>query len=288
MLYCKFGRSIAEKFLIPYNKKLYACDLDKLDKDAMGRFFPYADKEQIILSFRQPDNDSYNNMFAYPKGGAIQYINEILCRLDSSRIKTEMEVCAIYPTKKKILTATGEEFEYDNLVSTIPFPRLLELTGMVYDSDIYSWNKVLVFNLGFDCKGPGQTDHWIYFPEDDYCFYRVGFYDNILNQDKMSLYVELGFHKDDEINPNEWLGRVLYDLRKAKLMSAGQVLVDYESIIMDPAYVHISEKSVKDVVTKKKQLAMDNIYSIGRYGSWTYCSIEDNIKEAYLLAELRM
>lgn len=38
MLYCKFGRSIAEKFLIPYNKKLYACDLDKLDKDAMGRF----------------------------------------------------------------------------------------------------------------------------------------------------------------------------------------------------------------------------------------------------------
>ena len=103
----------------------------------------------------------------------------------------------------------------------------------------------------------------------------------------MSLYVELGFHKDDEINPNEWLGRVLYDLRKAKLMSAGQVLVDYESIIMDPAYVHISEKSVKDVVTKKKQLAMDNIYSIGRYGSWTYCSIEDNIKEAYLLAELK-
>lgn len=38
MLYAKFGKSIADKFLIPYNTKLYACNLDSLDKDAMGRF----------------------------------------------------------------------------------------------------------------------------------------------------------------------------------------------------------------------------------------------------------
>jgi hypothetical protein len=31
-------------------------------------------------------------------------------------------------------------------------------------------------------------------------------------------------------------------------------------------------------------LAQSEIYSIGRYGSWTYCSIEDNIKEAKALA----
>src|SRR5262245_56400506 len=42
MLYARLGRSIAEKFLIPYNEKLYACDLSALDKDAMGRFFPHA------------------------------------------------------------------------------------------------------------------------------------------------------------------------------------------------------------------------------------------------------
>ena len=48
MLYGKFGKSIVEKFLKPYNEKLYACDLNKLDKDAMGRFFPYANINQII------------------------------------------------------------------------------------------------------------------------------------------------------------------------------------------------------------------------------------------------
>src|SRR3954447_5296938 len=34
MLYARFGRGIAEKFLIPYNEKLYACELATLDKDA--------------------------------------------------------------------------------------------------------------------------------------------------------------------------------------------------------------------------------------------------------------
>lgn len=285
MLYCKFGKSIAEKFLIPYNEKLYACDLNRLDKNAMGRFFPYAGREQIILNFRQSDNSSYNNSFVYPRGGAIQYVNEIARRLKPSQIKTQVRVKTINMKQKKVFTVTGEKFEYDNLISTIPFPQLLELTGVEYDSDIYSWNKVLVFNLGFDSKGPNQTDHWIYFPEDDYCFYRVGFYDNILKQDRMSVYVELGFHKNDEIYSSEWLGKVLCDLKKAKLLSERQMLVDYESIIMDPAYVHISDKSVKDVASKKQLLEMNNIYSIGRYGSWTYCSIEDNIKEAKALAE---
>ena len=53
MLYGKFGKSIVEKFLRPYNEKLYAVDLTKLDVDAMGRFFPYADKEAIIKIYRE-------------------------------------------------------------------------------------------------------------------------------------------------------------------------------------------------------------------------------------------
>lgn len=48
MLYGKFGKSITEKFLRPYNEKLYACQLSELDTNAMGRFFPYANPLEII------------------------------------------------------------------------------------------------------------------------------------------------------------------------------------------------------------------------------------------------
>ena len=67
MLYARFGRAIAEKFLIPYNEKLYACDLATLDKDAMGRFFPHADLTDIIRNMRVADNATYNATFTYPR-----------------------------------------------------------------------------------------------------------------------------------------------------------------------------------------------------------------------------
>lgn len=49
---------------------------------------------------------------------------------------------------------------------------------------------------------------------------------------------------------------------------------------MDPAYVHINKFSEADKAKKKTILEQSSVYSIGRYGSWTYCSIEDNIIEA--------
>lgn len=285
MLYAKFGKSIAEKFLIPYNTKLYATDLDNLDCNAMGRFFPYAEKEDIVRNFRRVDNASYNGSFVYPRSGAIVYIEQILKRIAPERLRTSCRVTAIDVQSKSVLLSNGQCLQYDRLISTMPFVRLLDFTGIDYDPTIYGWNKVLVFNIGFDRKGANTSDHWIYFPGEEFCFYRVGFYDNILGADRMSIYVELGFSKDARIKPDEWLPIVLNDLRQAGILGDNQEMVDCESIVMDPAYVHISEASRQDVAEKKKRLAGIDIYSIGRYGSWTYCSIEDNIREARALAE---
>ena len=66
MLYGKFGKSITEKFLKPYNEKLYAVDLKELDVDAMGRFFPYANIKDIINNMKEHKVNSYNNTFLYP------------------------------------------------------------------------------------------------------------------------------------------------------------------------------------------------------------------------------
>ena len=93
-------------------------------------------------------------------------------------------------------------------------------------------------------------------------------------------YVELGFHKDDEINVEEMRNKVLEDLLRANIISENMTLIDHECIIMNPAYVHINTSSQEYVKAIKEQLSKKSVYSIGRYGSWTYCSIEDNVKEA--------
>lgn len=285
MLYAKFGKSIAEKFLIPYNTKLYACDLNTLDKDAMGRFFPYASKEDIIRNFKTDNNFSYNASFVYPKSGAVSYVNSVLTHINKAKIRTNYKLHSIDLKNHVAYTENGEHFTYDRLISTLPFPQLLRMGQVPYNGQIYNWNQVLVFNLGFDSNGHDLHSHWIYFPEKEYCFYRVGFYSNILSTDRLSLYVEIGFNKQATINKEEYLRRTLDDLNTVGIVTDKMNLVDYEAIVMDPAYVHINAESIKDVQEKKKLLALYDVYSIGRYGSWTYCSIEDNIKEANALAE---
>ena len=278
MLYCKFGRSIAEKFLIPYNEKLYACNLNTLDCNAMGRFFPYANKEEIIANFKQSDSTSYNDYFTYPQGGAIEYINSLKKRIPDNRLFLNERVIGIDLAQKRVVT-DKRELSYDRLISTIPFPLLLNLCGIEYDTSLYSWNKVLVFNLGFDSKGNDTRNNWVYFPSKDLSFYRIGYYDNIFDSDRMSLYVELGFEKGAPIDIDYWFKKVLEDLRSCGIITTQQ-LISHHSVVMDPAYVHIKEQSITDVQEKKMLLAQHNVYSIGRYGSWTYCSIEDGMLEA--------
>lgn len=285
LLYGEFGAGISKKFLVPYNEKLYACDLDKLDSNAMGRFFPHANKEEIVLNFKQRKNGSYNESFIYPKGGAIEYIKSLAHDIPNSIICTNTSVISINPLESTVTLSDGRCLDYDNLISTIPLPKLLELCDIQYDENVFSWNQVLVFNLGFNKQGLNTKDHWLYFPDKNLSFYRVGFYSNILCENRLSLYVELGFDKNAKVNPNEWLGKVLHDLKDCKIINDDFYLIDYESILMNPAYVHISNSSEKEVSGIKDMLKKYNIYSIGRYGSWTYCSIEDNITEAKILAE---
>ena len=98
--------------------------------------------------------------------------------------------------------------------------------------------------------------------------------------------MELGFSKNENIDVDYYRERVLEDLKVQGIVSDKQKLVSYHQIVLDPAYVHISEQSITDVSQKKQYLSDHGIYSIGRYGSWTYCSIEDGLIEAKDVARI--
>jgi protoporphyrinogen oxidase len=282
MLYARFGRGIAEKFLVPYNEKLYATKLSTLDVDAMGRFFPHADENDIIRNFTQADNASYNATFTYPEGGAIQYVHALAKGVRTDRIALEEKLVRL-DLKRKVATTTKREIAFEHVVSSAPFPSLLEIAGLEVPTDVYSWNRVLVFNLGFDRKGNDHI-HWAYFPQRDVSFYRVGFYDNIMSTPRMSLYVELGFARGATIDVEKERARVLADLEKTGVTN-GHRLVASHDVVMDPAYVHITRAAMSDHADKKRLLESRGVHTIGRYGGWTYCSIEDNIVEARALAD---
>jgi protoporphyrinogen oxidase len=185
--------------------------------------------------------------------------------------------------KDKTARTTKREIAFERLVSSAPLPELLRIAHVPHQPADFTWNRVLVFNLGFDRKGPPAV-HWVYYPARDRVFYRLGFYDNIFDSDRLSLYVELGFPRHGEIDVEAMRARVLEDLKKEGVIGEHQLVASH-SVVMDPAYVHITSRSI----TEQKRIAADlrrrDVFSIGRYGGWTYCSIEDNIVEARALVK---
>lgn len=287
MLYGKFGKSIVEKFLKPYNEKLYACDLHQLDKDAMGRFFPYADIPQIIANMKREQDSSYNSTFLYPRNGAGSFLDVLYRRLDSTKVRLGCTLTRVDAERKLAYTDGGEEISFEYLINTAPLNHFLAMLGTDAALELngrLSYNKVLVFNLGFSKKSAFK-EHWIYVPDKDVNYYRIGFYDNILSTDKLSMYVEIGYPKDAAVDTEQQLALTLENLKRCGIVTEDNSLIASSTILMDPAYVHIRRDTEAAIAEMKRSLAVSGIHTIGRYGGWTYCSMEDCMLEAKELAQ---
>jgi protoporphyrinogen oxidase len=282
MLYTRLGKGITEKFLRPYNEKLYATDLDRLDRDAMGRFFPHADIKDIIGNMRPGKRaHGYNATFTYPAGGAVQYVNALLRDLPPGTVSCGEPAVAI-DLDARVVRTPRRELRFDRVVSSAPLPALARMCGVAHDN-CFTSNQVLVFNLGFDRKGPSGI-HWMYFPDPSVSFYRVGWYDNILGGDRMSLYVEIGAAHGARFDVPALKARVLADLAREGIVTDHRLVAEHH-VALDPAYVHITKQSLAETARLRQLLAGRGVHSVGRYGGWTYCSIEDNLVETRALAE---
>ena len=282
MLISRYGTSIAELFLIPYTEKQYATVAERLDSAAMGRFFPHVEFSKLLgVLTGRTTQPTYNDSFRYHRKGAKGFVDALASYVPKGVLNLGVK-CDGIDLEKRTVQAGGETLRYDRLVASVPLPNLLRLCGIAFDESVFTANKVLVFNMGFD-RPSGRPDHWVYYPDPEQIFYRVGHYDNILGQDRMSLYVEIALPSEAPIDIDTLFERTIADLRLTGVIVDHQ-LVSWASVLMDPAYVHVSAASQNAAAAAIETLARRDVSVLGRYGTWTYCSIEDNIISAFDLA----
>jgi len=282
MIYGRYGRALSEMFLLPYNEKLYATSTDRLDPDAMGRFFPHIDFGMLLGKLAgRTAADTYNDVFTYHRRGAKAYVDGLAAHIPSGVIRTRA-ACTRIDLDRREADVGDERLAFDRMIISAPLPRILELIGEVAPPTILTANKVLVFNLGFD-RPSTRPDHWVYYPEPEWVFFRVGHYDNILGEPRMSLYVEVARASDAIIDAAELLRRVLSDLASAGVITDHR-LISHAHVVLDPAYVHVSGAANTFAAETCGRLEAQGVFPLGRYARWTYCSIEDNIVMAHQLA----
>ncbi len=288
-----FGEGIARHFFIPYNEKLWQTDLRELTNDWASWSIPRPTLQEVIQGSIGIQNRGmgYNASFYYPEKSGIEILPHAMSR-KVGNIQYGKILASVSLSKKCIKFKDGHEAQYDTLVSTIPLPRLLKLIEDLpssYKRAVSRLRYVSVHNLNIGINRENVSDfHWIYFPEPEFPFYRVGIYSNfskfLAPEKTSSMYIEVSSSPGSMKDPETVTKTSIEALKKCGILKKrDRILVkDYNTI--EYAYVIFDKFHKKMLLEIIKFLQKKHIISAGRYGGWTYSSMEDSIIQGRQIA----
>ncbi len=287
------GSGIARHFMTPYNEKLWTVPLDELTCEWMGRFVPSTSLEQILdgALADQSSNAGYNATFAYPLRGGIEALPKAFA--DSlANIHTTHELARLDLRGKQLDFKNGQVVRYHRLIATMPLPALLRAACEVPEpvrqaAQKLRFTSVCNVNLGVDRNISDK--HWIYFPEPDYCFYRIGFSHNFsANQAPAgcsAIYAEVGYSDWKPLDRSSLVDRIKADLLRAGILNPSDRVLAELCLDIPCAYV-IYDRAYRESVDLVRAFLRENgVFTIGRYGAWEYSGMEDAIWQGRVTAE---
>jgi protoporphyrinogen oxidase len=281
-----FGRTLAEIFFEPYNRKLWTVPPSNLTLAWMKGYIPRPDVSRVLEgAFSDiPAGGGYNATFRYPRQGGIEWLPQTLAT-KIRRLSLQTPALRIDYRRRTVATQ-AELIPWKRLISTLALPdmvsllkkppqRILEAAGQLRS------NSVLVVNLGVARTGL-HPSHWVYFPEKEFPFYRAGFpsnYGQVAPPGCSALYAEVALPQGTGWNQRAALAkRVKAGLIRAGLLQArDRIQVEHLQYIHH-AYVIYNQDhgpARKIILDFLEQHGMD---SIGRWGGWEYSAMEDALQ----------
>jgi protoporphyrinogen oxidase len=149
---------------------------------------------------------------------------------------------------------------------------------------------VIDLELGVDRAQIADGAHWIYFPDPEVPFYRVGFPSNVARSlapaGCSSLSVEFSHKPGTPLPPTGTLvAAARAGLEAAGILRPSDRIVCAEAALLDPAYVLFDRRRTPTVEAAMRRLAKVGIRSIGRFGAWTYSYMERALLDGQEAAE---
>jgi protoporphyrinogen oxidase len=282
-----FGQGMARRFFFPYNGKLWGIPLEELWVEGIEWSIPRPSVLQVVdgaLGATQ-DQLGYNPTFLYPLDGGIEALPRALAR-GLTALRTGCSVEQLLWRERVAVTSQGERIPYDRVISSSPLPELIRGLRPLPDwlakiARGLRWISVWALNVGV--KRAGVSDqHWIYFPEARYPFFRVGCYTafgpHLAPPGHSALYVEVSGHTASGLGSG-WVGACLEGLVACGLLrDLGEVDVA-EPVLVPVAYVIHDLARLTTLPRALAFLEGEGIRCVGRYGGWGYGTMSQALAE---------
>jgi len=208
-MYYRFGKGITEKYLLPYNEKIWKMEAKRMSLKWIEGRIPDPPVEDIIKSSLGITTEGYTHqlLFLYPRTGGIQSLTDRVAE-KCSPLATNFEIKKVWKEGDEFFVSdTESQKSFASLISTIPVPTLIDCIEDVPENVRKSarelkFNSLISVFLGMSV--PKTKDYsWAYFPEKESLFHRVSFPSNyspdVAPEGRSSVLAEITCHVGDEI-----------------------------------------------------------------------------------------
>ena len=265
----KFGKTLSEKYFIPYNRKIWQMEPSKMSHLWVEGKLPLPNKEDFFEALISGSEDSMpHSTFYYPNTNNQNTFIEAMAK-DLNIVKN-FEVTSIEKKDKSWLI--NEEFKYDVLINTMPLDQLPSVIkncpkNIIKNSKKLKYNKVT--NMLWKTKSTEST--WTYYPSEDTIFHR---------------HIHIGnfFNPKRNYTITESMGEYSYQEMVKHGQEFDYLLEPLDYNVSDYAYVVYDQNYSNATKSIKGHLDSIDLYSIGRFGEWEYYNMDICMESAMRLA----
>lgn len=291
----RFGQGVAEHFMLPYNRKLWACDLASLTCDWVEERVATDKTHDITTAAARTERRPLlsNSLVGYPAEGGFAAIFKALAR-QCHHIELGQEIVRVDPDQHAAYNRAGTAWSWRSLVSTIPLPRLLQcmsdcparLARLASELEAVSL-KILLILVSLRQRSVPQR---VYIADPAVPAHKIAFNHtsspSLASRENHAIMCEVSYSSikpapSDQVllaTTTDWLIDNGYVESRDDIVSNRVLDVPFGY----PVPTHSKSGIVAEI---SSYLETKDIYSIGRFGAWNYANSDECIRHGLALAD---
>ncbi len=284
-----YGNAISEKYLIPYNEKIWKYPLNKMSAYWCEERMPQPTIDSVLKASLGIQSEGYLHQlhFYYPRVGGIEAFIQALAK--DKNILCNQEITFIEKKDNHNTWSVGTDeklYLFDDIVSTMPLPVLISCLDDVPAKvkkavSQLKYNSLITVMIGVNHSISPYS--WLYYPSKSELYHRMNlvsnFSDQVAPDGHGAVIYEITCHEDDKI----------YNLPDQEIIET--VLGENPDVVYSKvhrtkyAYVIYDQQYYTNINIIRSFLKERGIKTLGRFGEWEYYNMDQCIEKAMAMAD---